>query len=57
MMPVLEVTKKGIRERAEHKLGHHVDAHNGRLSRLLSGKNWCEKKEGCFPASYISGVV
>lgn len=56
-MTVLEVTKEGIREKAEHKLGHDVDAHNGRPSRLLSGKNLCEKKEECFPESYISGVV
>lgn len=57
MMAVLEVTKEGIREKAEHKLGHDIDAHNGRPSHLLSRKNWCEKKEGCLPESYISGVV
>ena len=57
MITVLGVTKEDIRERAEHKLSHDVDAHNGRPSRLLSGENLCEKEEGCFPESYISGVV
>lgn len=36
-MTVLEVTKEGVKERAEHKLGHDVDAHNGRPSDF-SGK-------------------